>query len=307
MHGKIVIAAGWSIFTDLDRLGPMVNIHFKKIFITCCLFSMSAFAETHLCFMPGAMGADTFVNEQVIPALKRQNISFLLIPIKKGDVFERSQKLGEYLSEKRKQDPSFKCHMMAHSMGGVIIRYALNHVQLEGGVPVSDVIDSFFSISAPHRGTFLADWVGQMFPDYSADVGDLSEAKAALFNDPVNVATYSPAINGMRTWSVGTFVQNPEDFTQPYLRIGHSALFKYLTRHGRDTRNDGIIPLDSQGFEHVLGYINGPHHIFTGAAVRDSVVQFYSDYWNAIVRAQEADFANHRLEELFRERFFTAE
>jgi len=94
----------------------------------------------------------------------------------------------------------FGCHVVAHSMGGLVVRYALEQAHLvRGGAPLTDVVPTLVTLGTPHAGTTLADEFTALF------VVALPAAEQGYFQGAYDLGTASPFVGSLN----GAYVDNP--------------------------------------------------------------------------------------------------
>lgn len=93
-----------------------------------------------------------------------------------------------FLSQYRKECLSGKIHFLTHSMGGLLLRYALSKMT----EAECHAIDSIVMLGPPNRGSCLA-FLGEMdlVKDLNASLGDMSPNSDMLF---IPKPTYLPPI-----------------------------------------------------------------------------------------------------------------
>jgi hypothetical protein len=251
--------------------------------------SLRAQAKDYLCFTPGAHGGGDFIQEDIAPKLAKRGVPFFPFatgPV--GTVQDRAVILGKIVSEQLAKDPDFRCHLVGHCYGGIVARYAYNHIRVQhptrGEIPLSDIVLSYTSLQSPQHGTPLGDQRGK-FVDGIPDVPmEMSEGYSARFNSPDYPETYSPLPTGIPVYSYRTSIHTPLQSVRPDAFLGFIPLQLTLLREGRDTRNDGLIPLDSQAAGHVLADLELPHSFFAvkrheALLIPLTSVDFFVQHW----------------------------
>lgn len=175
---------------------------------------------------------------------------------------------AEELARLVRMIPAKKVNFIAHSMGGLDVRYAITKLGL------ADRVASVVTIGTPHLGTPLAD-LGTRLSDMlrlKALLGrvvdldgfyDLTTARMARFNDEVADAP------GVAYTSVVARVERKR--AHPLLWPTHL----YLSERAGD--NDGMVPSASQRWGEVLREIDADHWAQIGWSPGFDVLGFYED------------------------------
>jgi hypothetical protein len=250
-----------------------------------------------LCFVPGMSGGSTFLYETLPSSLLAKGIDFLPFHITfKARIEIRARILTHQLSEQLKINPDFKCHLMAHSLGGLVARYALTHLHLvhptRGKIPLTEVILSVTTVSTPHRGTPLGGMLDRFLPAFAADAGavQMSEQNVAPFNEPGHLL-YSPMVPGLPYYSYRSYLEECSLCPGKMARMGFRTLSRILGLQHKDPRNDFIVPIESQGYGRVLGDIRVPHSYFDrDLGVKPGVAEFYEGHWRFVNGLDEVPF-----------------
>lgn len=253
----------------------------------CLLFAQFGRAGEALpiCFIPGVGGMTDLLAEDLPAQLAVRGVRFRAydVAVKRGNIQAKAERFARHLERELRADPEFRCHGMAHSMGGIVGRYALAHVEVihptRGRIPLREILPTFTTVSTPHRGTPFADLLHRYFPWVNPAATQLSEAEIETFNDPRFPETYSPEMPGTRYFSYRSFVRSAKQTLNPLEYLGFALLWvDLLTRH-RDPFNDGVIPLDAQVFGEVLGDIEKPHAYFADRTrLNPPAAEFYADH-----------------------------
>jgi hypothetical protein len=230
-------------------------------------FSQAAKAESTICYVPGAQGLRmSFISELREYFKDRPGVAIVPFDVgRRGDVQTRAARFLTLFEAQLKENPDFKCHLMAYSMGGVLTRYAFAKLKLvvnQKEYQWPDVIQSFSTFASPHGGTSVADLIGEFFPDLRGrGLESVSERSMALVNDPRNLDYWVfPAIP---SYSYRTYIDNREQAYNVVYKMAHEYILKDSQMRGIDGRNDGLVPYRLQGFGQVLADFTAPHSFFT--------------------------------------------
>jgi hypothetical protein len=245
----------------------------------------SSFAADYFCYVPGAGGLGDYLKTQVVKELNESGIPFVAFPVSsKGDVKARAHELIKYFEELNSKDHWARCHLMAFSMGGLVIRYATAHLTFKDSdgndVPLSTRVITESSVSSPHYGTPLAGFLKQNYPGLKPGLEDLTQEALKIYNDP-NSEDYSPVLEGIPFFSYRTFVENKDVISGVLGRIGFQFITHFQNTMGLDPRNDGIVPTESMGFGLVLGDIERPHDMMSfDDGQHPNAIDFLTHHWN---------------------------
>jgi hypothetical protein len=257
----------------------------RYVFASACLSSafLSSLAlaadPNQLCYIPGLEGDGAYVASTVAPALKAKSINIKVYNVKARDqIQDHAKRFAKMLEADLAQDPEYTCHIIGHSMGGLIARYSLNHLTVMhptlGVQPLSRFIRSVTTVATPHRGTPLTNAdIGKYVPA----AGQMAEDEIQKWNDPAYPDTYSPVVPGVPFFSYRSYLKNALQVESLIEYKGYDIISKALKAQGRDTRNDSVVPLDSQGFGEVLGDLNVNHVFFSSKTNKKNptITQFY--------------------------------
>jgi hypothetical protein len=247
--------------------------------------ALPASARDVLCYIPGAGGGGDSAMREVPATLSKRGIPTLSFDVgDTGSIQNRARIFTALLMQEIKKDPEFRCHVLAYSMGGVTIRYALNHLRVPDmnqrrNRPVTDFVASVTSFSVPHCGTPLAR-LGRGLPIGEAEE-QLSDDRMIAFNSPAYPETYSPIVEGIPFYSFRTWVDSAWKTPDALKHAGWNLLTDTLRLMGVDDRSDGVVPLQSQGFGQILADIRVPHDYFAnGAGLTPGPANVYGWYWH---------------------------
>lgn len=243
----------------------MGKIRFIKpiFFLYLVLFAWSSFSENYLCYVPGAGGLGPYIPDDVTPMLVKKGVPMVNFPLQeKGLVKERANELIGYFEQLIAQDPNAKCHIIAFSMGGLVIRYAANHLSFTNAQGEEEALSkrllSIATISSPHYGTPLAMFLKKNYPGMKPGLEELNEVNLKVFNDP-DSPDYSPVIDGIPFYSYRTSVDSHEKVGSILGKIGHQYITHYLQAKHLDPSNDGIVPTQSMTFGTLCADLSTSH------------------------------------------------
>lgn len=256
------------------------------VFCSSIFVGVEVQAKESFCYVPGAGGGNPegFMGSVVGPKLAEVGVPYLFFDNGQlGSVHQRAQLLADELDAELVKDPELKCHFLAYSMGGVIARYALNHLSLhfpDGSVrPLHTIAVSLTTLSSPHHGTVLAKYPAY----YNIDPGinELTETAIHKFDDPASPETYSPMISSFPNYSYRTHMRNEDQATNPVEQMGFQLIEQEFTERGLDLHNDGVVPTESQSWGVVLADFEAPHSLFADSRFKWNVIalELYRIHW----------------------------
>lgn len=262
----------------------------KLFFLWSFLFvSPHLFASTHYCFFPGAGGLKSYIANTIQERLHNAGIPFVPFSFtKKFTVKERAQEAVDQMEEIVRREPDFKCHLLGYSMGGVVARYVANYGEIVNAFgeiePISRRFITMASISSPHRGTPLADFLRRNYPGLHPGVDTLSEAEMFRFNVEGS-EDYSPVVEGIPFYSYETFVLDREEISSSLGKIGFQYMTRILKERGDETLNDGLVPKLSMEFGALAGTYQIPHEFMTKDIASDIVTaySFLVHHWESML------------------------
>lgn len=260
--------------------------------------------EKALCYIPGAGGGSPLILHQMASLMAQKNILF--IPLDNGNwgsIEERTEKTVRTLEQYLAQRPNLKCHMLAYSMGGIMLRMAMLRYRVQhptrGLVPFSDFVLSQTSMSSPHHGTEGAFLLEDLLNN-NWDPGMLALAETNVegtYNNPVH-PNYAPLVKvGNKPFYIyRTVLSDHTRASRDVEKIGVDLIAELRTAAQRDPRSDGVIPFLSQswtqlerftpGADRVLGDFNVGHWYFSdGGGLPDAPLQdFFEVQYNFLNR-----------------------
>ncbi|MBS1985090.1 MAG: hypothetical protein JST16_13050 [Bdellovibrionales bacterium] len=222
------------------------------------------FAALPLCYVPGMGGSNLYYFSFMPSELKTRGVNFVPFDVGvMGSVQERAARLTEKIAAEVKTNPSFRCNLVAHSMGGVVSRYALAHLTVKDqngrAQPLSRYIASLTTVSSPHLGTPYADLLRSTFPKVHTGLEQLGVVAVRIFNDPTQTQTYSPMVPGVAYYSYRTYLDKAEQASTWMSKVGFALLWQDLFFKGQSPVNDGVIPFESQSFGMPLADLRVEH------------------------------------------------
>jgi pimeloyl-ACP methyl ester carboxylesterase len=216
-----------------------------------------------------------------------RNINYTLCPrIADGDsrpLLDRALECIAFLHAKTRLKPLKRnIILIGHSMGGNIARMVAASPTLSGR------IKAVLSISAPHRGTSLGDFV---FEQYSEEKGWLDPIYRGVMefigftpqdkkyfkelvmertdsNPAIYLAQDVPDARGVQYYSIGNYTRLS---LIPPLNLTKKILADEMIERGLDldseygTKNDGVIPLQSMIWGKLVGIVESDH--FEGVCI----------------------------------------
>ncbi len=261
--------------------------------------------EPALCYVPGAGGGSREIFEIIPRKLAERNILFIGLDNDDwGSIEERTDKTIKALERALSIRPNLKCHMMAYSMGGLMLRVAMQRSLVRhptrGLVPLRDLVLSQTTMSTPHHGTVGAVVLNELL-NYNWDPGMLAlteENIEATYNNPLS-EKYAPVapVFGKPLYIYRTFLPDHSRASSDVEKLGHDIIRDRHLVLGKDTRSDGVIPLLSQsitplerfptGADRLLGDFNVGHFYFSdggglpGAPLED----FFEVHYRFVTRS----------------------
>ena len=127
-------------------------------------------AKNSICYLNGADGMSSYFKTKVPEYFKTQfGISFVPVDMgSRGDIKIRAQRFRIAVQDILKKTPDFQCHLFAYSMGGLVARYAFAKMKIQTSsveIPWNTIFKSLTTFASPHRGTPMADLIGEFFPE----------------------------------------------------------------------------------------------------------------------------------------------
>ncbi len=231
----------------------------KKITVALSLvFILSAQAKEYLCYVPGGAGLSDYMSYEIRNSLEQRGVPFVAFNARAwGTVEERARFVILEFENFLKVDPEAQCHLFGFSMGGVTIRYAVNHLNFRNVSGIEEAfrsrVLSMTSFSTPHFGTPAANILND-FPEFlRPGLEQLSTTNIKRFNDPKS-ATYSPVVPGIPFYSYRNFVAEDEEIPEGPQRLSYAYIttFYFLSFKFEWAMNDGLVPTKSMEFGQLL-------------------------------------------------------
>lgn len=190
--------------------------------------------------------------------------------------------------------PHQKINIVAHSMGGLDMRYALSNLG------IAKHVASFTTISTPHRGTSLAeltlktpdaireklgdflDWMGdRIYPHTKSDsVGSAAQLTRTYITEQFNPST--PNIDDIPYYSYSSAVGKG---TPEPIRV----ITRYQNKHIYDLEgpNDGMVSVESAKWGEHIETSNLSHLEQMNMRVKDNREVLYNTFWLDVVKMLE--------------------
>jgi triacylglycerol lipase len=184
-----------------------------------------------------------------------------------------------------------KVNLVAHSMGGLDMRYALSKLDIEKKVA------SLTTVATPHHGTYLADlmlktpeilteriseivdWFGNnVYPREKSDsIGSVEQLTLEYVQEVFNQSTPTPA--SIPIFSYSAAVGKGTNYSlNPIFKIQNVLIFDH------EGSNDAFVSVKSAKWGEHLGTVNISHLNQINVQVGKEAKQKYLDLWLGIVR-----------------------
>ncbi len=184
-----------------------------------------------------------------------------------------------------------KVNVIAHSMGGLDIRHALCHLEIQ------DKVASLTTLATPHRGTYLADLVLKTPELISEKIGDIVD----WFGNSVYPLEKSEVLNSVeqlcRESVQGNFnLENPNLDGFPYFSYSAAVgkgtnyslnpvfIFQNTQIYTQENINDSFVSVDSAKWGTHLGTVNLSHMNQINVQVGKEAKSRYYDFWIGSVK-----------------------
>lgn len=207
----------------------------------------------------------------------------------------RAEGWVKLITELTENIPGGKVNIIAHSMGGLDIRYALSNLGIASRVA------SFTTVSTPHRGTSLAeltlktpdairdklgdflDWMGdRIYPHTKSDsVGSAVQLTREYVTEVFNPKT--PNIDSIPYYSYTSAVGKGTD--QP-IRV----IARYQNKHIFDLEgpNDGMVSVESAKWGEHIETSHLSHLEQMNLRVKNGREELYNSFWVSVAKMLEA-------------------
>jgi triacylglycerol lipase len=201
-------------------------------------------------------------------------------------------KLIKELTENTKSD---KINIVAHSMGGLDMRYALSNTD------VAQHVASFTTVSTPHRGTSLAeltlktpdairdkladflDWMGdRIYPHTKSD----SVASAAQLTRQYVTEVFNPATPNVDSIPYYSYTSAVGKGTNEPIRV----IARYQNNHifKEEGPNDGMVSVESAKWGEHIKTSNLSHLEQMNLRIKDDREALFNSFWLDVVKMLEA-------------------
>lgn len=220
-------------------------------------------------FIPGFAGGDGDYIKKVIPSeLKKRGIEFICLNVQGFDsITKHAERMVALVNKMNLANLREPAHFIGHSMGGLVLRYAVNHLK-----DFAPTVKSITTCATPHLGTPFAD---QAVGKYHPAVSEMSLAGVSKWNDPSS-AYYSPQPKDIPCFGVTTKIPSPfkaEKLIEGYMSYRLSGTLRKL---GLPSENDGVVPLFSQEFGTPYAELDVAHAWFSSLYKKGpSIIDFY--------------------------------
>lgn len=212
-----------------------------------------------------------------------------VIPYAKIEI--RAQSWVKVINELSELVPGSKINIIAHSMGGLDIRYALSKLDVARNVA------SLTTISTPHRGTSLAeltlrtpepirdkmadflDWIGnRVYPDGNCD----SEASAVQLTRSYITEMFNPEITNSDDVPYYSYSSAVGKGTEHPI----SVIARYQNNHIYDIEgpNDGMVSVESAKWGEHIKTSNLSHLEQMNLRVKNGRQDLYRSFWLDVIK-----------------------
>lgn len=184
-----------------------------------------------------------------------------------------------------------KVNVIAHSMGGLDMRYALAHLG------IADKVASLTTVATPHRGTYLADLIlktPELITEKLSHIVD-------WFGDSVYPNEKSQVLSSLeqlcREYIQGTFnVETPNRKGLPYFSYSAAVgketnyslnpvfLFQNTQIFGKEGTNDSFVSVESATWGEHMGTVALSHMNQINVQVNKENKRIYRDFWIGAVK-----------------------
>lgn len=232
----------------------------KNLILFLSLFSSTYLlnSKEYLCYVPGGAGLSDYMHHTVGGELKSRGIPFVAFNAGPwGSVEERSARVINDFQKLLDKDPKAECHLFGYSMGGLVLRYSVNHLSYRARngrqVAFKSRIKTMSSFSSPHHGTPAANVLNDFPEILRPGLEQLSLKNIQRFNDE-KYNEYSPVVKGIPFYSYRNFVAEDEEIPDFSQRISYAYIVSYYVLHLKFpwSMNDGLVPTRSMEFGEVL-------------------------------------------------------
>lgn len=190
--------------------------------------------------------------------------------------------------------PGGKVNIVAHSMGGLDMRYALSKLD------IARHVSSFTTVSTPHRGTSLAeltlktpeairdkladflDWMGdRIYPHTKSD----SVASAAQLTRQYITGTFNPAVPDVDDIPYYSYTSAVGKGTNEPIRV----IARYQNKHIYENEgpNDGMVSVESATWGEHIGTYNLSHLEQMNMRIKDDRKHLFQQFWLDVIKMLE--------------------
>lgn len=184
-----------------------------------------------------------------------------------------------------------KVNVVAHSMGGLDIRYALAHLD------ISDKVASLTTVASPHRGTFLADlvlktpekifekigevadWLGEIiYPEEKSDaVGSVEQLTRKYVQEVFNPSTPDPDDVPIFSYSAAVGKNTGKSLNPVFL-------FQNTQIYEKEGINDSFVSVESAKWGEHLGTVKLSHLNQINVQVSRENRPVYRSFWTGVAQ-----------------------
>jgi len=203
----------------------------------------------------------------------------------------RAQSWVQRIEELTERAPGGKVNIIAHSMGGLDMRYALSQYD------IADHVASFTTISTPHRGTSLAeltlktpeairdkladflDWMGdRIYPHTKSD----SVGSAAQLTREYIVENFNPKITDVSNIPYYSYTSAVGKGTDEPIRV----IARYQNKHifENEGPNDGMVSVESAKWGEHIETSRLSHLEQMNMRIKDDRKPLFQRFWLDVVK-----------------------
>ena len=203
----------------------------------------------------------------------------------------RAQSWVQRIEELTERAPGGKVNIIAHSMGGLDMRYALSQYD------IADQVASFTTISTPHRGTSLAeltlktpeairdkladflDWMGdRIYPHTKSD----SVGSAAQLTREYIVENFNPKITNVPDIPYYSYTSAVGKGTDEPIRV----IARYQNKHifENEGPNDGMVSVESAKWGEHIETSRLSHLEQMNMRIKDDRKPLFQRFWLDVVK-----------------------
>ncbi|MTI88152.1 MAG: alpha/beta hydrolase [Balneolaceae bacterium] len=184
-----------------------------------------------------------------------------------------------------------KINIVAHSMGGLDIRHAIAHMDIE------DNVASFTTLATPHRGTYLADlilktpetltekisevvdWFGNnVYPQEKSDaIGSVEQLTLNYVRTTFNPATPPPEHIPIFSYSAAVG-KGTESSLNPIFKFQNTQIYEH------EGINDSFVSVESATWGEHLGTVSLSHLNQINVQVNKENRPVYYNFWAGVVK-----------------------